>query len=439
MLTQKRMVIPEGYIFDNVSLQHYLCNRQIGDGGDAFRKAMSGFVAVASDIANPEHLADSEESWGHIFQRWLVGKDETRGIVCAPNAVDQSREVRLFKASSPAELLAVYDDIKVGRSREDVCRAIASIAPGLNKEVTRKYEFEQRLMDSVRRSLVQGGRPEFSISPRVAEKVVEIFEACQGASRAAGRRIGVSRSLLRNHELCRDMGVGEGCLISSDEYGEELLRPCRHYQQVAFSELFNVEFSAVDIPSEEVSSVDGREGDPYRGRHRIARKIDLPTFERRIRFLPEQQKLHTLVLNGSALSDVEYSAILRVRESQWFDDSLTGLESYRRGEVWGDWSDAFNEHWKRVAQELSGYIPRWGDRVRMGAGALKELAKYVIFRWGKKEEEDVEGVTRQLGVLARAAGSWYFRRKEFDKLSILIRCAALPEAVAVKELGEGDG
>ena len=77
--------------------------------------------------------------------------------------------------------------------------------------------------------------------------------------------------------------------------------------------------------------------------------------------------------------------------------------------------------------------------MRMGAGALKELAKYVIFRWGKKEEEDVEGVTRQLGVLARAAGSWYFRRKEFDKLSILIRCAALPEAVAVKELGEGDG
>jgi hypothetical protein len=337
LLTQKRLVMPRGYIFDNPGFQKLIENRVGNDSeSDFFFKCISDLFVIATDETEGEKL-DSKSAWDHQFLLWIGGNQgaESRNVHAHPNIVCQDNHVNdlteIRDASIYREKFIKYNRLENKINLDKVFEALSSCKLR-TEEPTYKFDFGYRVADQLINN------PVYEIDKRVLEKLSYIHE-----NNNNGR---LSRSLLQNREKQLEL-VGENFIISSEEYRNNLMKPLRHYHHLSFANSFGSGciLSDIYVPSN---------GKFENAARRVSKSIGKEGFS-------VQGKLGSLT----------YENLFKLRSNYKFKESLTSLDE-TQGINESDYYKKLKQHWREsiaIMQEKSISLVK-GNVVKVITGSI---------------------------------------------------------------------
>jgi hypothetical protein len=245
LLTQRHIYIPYGYLLDNPFFQRIFLKYK-GDHTEAkcFRALMKDLIRISLSDSSVDTITD----WRSVLRQWIEGTGSQRGRLAylnclsadAAEVVQQSMNVDSFESQMRQAL-----DVLWGIDLPEflgICNEL---------KLSTKDRAFFRFDDLLRQRLLSGDEQFPIFCESLADKVHAIAEAASSDS-----RIRLSRSLLQNPVLCRDLGVRDELTLSRSDY-KELAPVLAHYHHYAFAESLGMtSFVTRRMPTPDMAAMD---------------------------------------------------------------------------------------------------------------------------------------------------------------------------------------
>ena len=226
LLTQRKIVIPSGYLLDNPILQRVFLNYG-SDNAEA-----RCFKELASDLIQIT-LSDSLASktinnWNEVLHHWIAGTGSKRGQVVYLNCLKRHDAESLQQDFKNADQFThgMQQAVQAmwGHSLPDVLSVYDEI--GFSVKEHKFLAFD----DLLRERLLSGDEQYSEYRDHPKDKLLAIAEVVEKEDSCR-----ISRSLLNNRKLCLELGVKDHDILSYKEY--KLIAPIlAHYHHFAFAE-----------------------------------------------------------------------------------------------------------------------------------------------------------------------------------------------------------
>lgn len=223
LLTQRHIYIPDGYLLDNPFFQRIFLKYK-GEHTEAkrFRALMRDLIGISLSGASADTITD----WRSVLRYWIEGSGSKRGRLVYLNCL----------SADAAEVVQQASDVD---SFESQMRQVLDAQWGINLaeflEVCDELKFSTKdrtffSFDDLLRERLLSGVEEFpTFRESLADKVHAIADAASTDS-----QIRLSRSLLNNPDLCRELGVKDYLTLSRADY-KELAPVLAHYHHYSFA------------------------------------------------------------------------------------------------------------------------------------------------------------------------------------------------------------
>jgi hypothetical protein len=326
LLTQRHIYIPDGYLLDNPFFQRIFLKYK-GEHTEAkcFRALMKDLIGIS--LSGPS--VDVVTDWRDVLRHWIEGTGSKRGrlvyLNCLSNdaaeAIQQAVDVDSFE-SQMRQVLDAQWGINLSEFL-GVCNQLK-----LPTKDRTFFSFD----DLLRARLLSGAEefPEFRES--LADKVHAIADA---ASKEPEIRL--SRSLLNNPDLCRELGVKDYLTVSRTEY-KQLAPILAHYHHFSFAQSLGMgSFVTYRMPT------------PDRAAMSILR-------EQLDHVARETVSSASTVSMSWPLSAITFENIWHVRlgdASTAFFDNLNTVYDAARGTDVDAYRDAMQKHMRHIAKVIS--------------------------------------------------------------------------------------
>jgi hypothetical protein len=227
-LTQEHLVLPVGYFFDNPALQKLVMERS-GDADEA-----RAFRAVARDVLrislnesaeDPSAPAPTGIDWPGALDAWVRGTGSGRGQLVYLNSLPAPDAERLQATGDPVRFGQEMAAALLSLRRIDLADYLATLT-ALELRTVHQPPFE---FDALLRERLLGRKETFR---HLHEPLLDKLQAAAEATRDAGIRI--SRSLLNNPNMAREIGIPDAQVLSRAEY-KAVAATLGHYHHMAFA------------------------------------------------------------------------------------------------------------------------------------------------------------------------------------------------------------
>jgi len=363
MLTQEHLVIPCGYFFDNPAFQSVLWE-YTGQSQEAkcFKALFPEFVRVGFDGAM--RTLASLDDWVSLLDQWIEGSTSERNVRAFPNLLREPRHLRKILIAQSTEdyraQLVGFGNAENGTDLQKLLARLAKMQFQTSKPPAR-FDFGER----VDRAIAHG--PDIPTHKKTFEKVESIVLAVRkhGLPR-------ISRSILQNPHLAKDLGIPDQLIITPAEYRARLALPMRHWHHLAFASAYALGAVCSETAPKKSNAV--------------TRTISAVTDK-----ISESEPGAWYKIS-TELSSVGFADILIVRRNNEHK-FRKGLRQMRLGIEQGDdeFLDAFHRHWRNVISaiswnfkkpetpEIDTLLGTVRDSVSPGEGQVQAVAKGTKF------------------------------------------------------------
>jgi len=244
-LTQRQLIIPAGYFFDNPALQRIV--DKYGESDDE-AKAFRALCADLLRISLNETIHDAPPSsidWPATWDAWVRGSSSNRGQMVYLNSlsadaaeqIQAQTEIGEFKRLMVAALMEQQGiDFDTHLDRLKKLRLAAVRQPPFQFDKIFRERFLTR-----KESFRDFREPLF-------DKLLAAAEATAAAD------VRLSRSLLSNRSQSLEIGIPEALVIERPEY-RKIVRVLAHYHHLAFASALGLDaFTTYQIPTPAQSS-----------------------------------------------------------------------------------------------------------------------------------------------------------------------------------------
>ena len=331
LLTQSQLLVPRGYFFDNLEFQRMLWNFTGNDDeSKCFSQLMRDFLRVGCEEGSIK--LSSSNDWMDLLDGWIKGSGVSsiaRDVPVYPNLLSSEEHLNaILNVNDPGhyrDMFIEYGNIENKIHLGDLFDRLAKL--GLRAiQPSGSFDFDAR----VRKAL--DGTAELDIDRVILEKVATIADACKKSGIPR-----ISRSILQNQRICREVGISDDGLVSPHEYRTHLMFPMRHWHQMADA----LAWEAGAVCSETKVSVN-------------ATALDNTIVE--IADSIREGDLRAWFTISQDFPKLSFCDILTVRSKQTFYEGLWRLDD-AVGKSNAEFLRTFEKHWRDIVGTL-----RWKSR-----------------------------------------------------------------------------